>query len=257
MQSELCREVETFRSKTRASSFWWQRLHGCAHTSVCFSLPGASPLSASRHGSVAGTSLSSSAFPEPRVTERGIWPQRARDRLAVCLSLFVCSFWGCSHTTKLPWVICPESFSHGLPVIKCECTRSILICAVRGGTGVVWIHCGPYVLLKFPSTGANVTWLPKIFSARDWFHSFSPHSLLISQVPPSAATAADYSISLSPRLQRTHLCFWWLWKTLLLCFWEKASEHFYFLPHREAETVKLSASSGCTFPGAVILCSLK
>lgn len=40
VQSKLCREVETFRSipKTRASSFWWQRLHGCAHrscVSVC------------------------------------------------------------------------------------------------------------------------------------------------------------------------------------------------------------------------------
>lgn len=142
MQSELCREVETFRSipKTQASSFWWQRLRGCAHRSVCFSLPGASPISASRHGSVSGTSLSSSTFPEPRVAERGIWPQHARDRLAVCLSLFVCSCWGCSHTTKLPWVICPGSFSHGLPVIKCECTGSVLICAARAGTGVVWIY---------------------------------------------------------------------------------------------------------------------
>lgn len=118
---------------------------------------------------------------------------------------------------------------------------------------MAWIHCGLYVLLRFPSAWANFTSLPNISSARDQFYSFTPQSLPDeTRGSFSSHGSRLFCFSFWQFAENTpvFLCFWWPWKALLLCSRERASEHFYFLPHREAETVKLSASSVCTFPGA-------
>lgn len=131
---------------------------------------------------------SPSTFSYPRVTERGIWPQRARDRLAVCLSLFVYRFLGCSHTTKLPWVICLGSFSCGLLVIKGRHTRRInnLCCSGRRWYGMnpLWIvrASGISVYLSqvhIPPPASLLWWTSSIATVRK--------ACLISQETPLAA----------------------------------------------------------------------